>query len=87
MVDLGNEVNAMTPTFAAMLSLKVRKTDIGAQKIDGFTLETFEMILADFPMKDKLGRVRFFQETFLLADINMEVVLDTLFLTLSNADI
>ena len=38
-------------------------------------------------MIDKLGRARFFQETFLLADTTMEVVLGMPFLTLSNADI
>ena len=30
LVDLGSEVNTMTPTYAAKLGLKVRKTDIGA---------------------------------------------------------
>ena len=55
--------------------------------IDGSTLETFGMVLANFQVKDKLGRARFFQETFLLADISAEVVLGMPFLTLSNADV
>ena len=38
-------------------------------------------------MEDKLGRARFFQETFLLADMSTEVVLGMLFLTFSNADV
>ena len=38
-------------------------------------------------MKDKLGRARFFQKTFLLADISVEVVLGTFFLTFSNTNI
>ena len=45
------------------------------------------MVLANFQMEDKLGRARFFQKTFLLADISVEVVLEMPFLTLSNADI
>ena len=45
------------------------------------------MVLADFQVEDKLGRARFFQETFLLADISMEVVLGMPFLTLNNANI
>ena len=77
----------MTPAYAAKLGLQVRKADIGAQKIDGSTLETFGMVLADFQVEDKLGRVRFFQETFLLANISAEVVLGMPFLTLSNADV
>ena len=87
LVDLGSEVNAMTPVYSAKLGLQVRKTDIGAQKIDGFTLKTFGMVLADFQVEDKLGRVRFFHETFLLTDIIAEIVLGILFLTLSNADV
>ena len=87
LVDFGNEVNAMTPAYAAKRGLKVQKTDIKTEKIDGSTLETFEMVLADFQMKDKLGRARFIQEAFLLADISAEVVLDMPFLTLSNANV
>ena len=48
LIDLGNEVNAMTPTYATKLGLKIRKTDIKAQKIDGFTVNNFGMVLADF---------------------------------------
>ena len=87
LVDLSSKVNAMTPTYTAKLGFKVRKTDIEAQKIDGSTIETFEMVLANFQVEDKLGRSQFFQETFLLADISTEVVLGMPFLTLSNADI
>ena len=87
LVDSSSKVNAMTPAYAAKLGLKVQKTDIGAQKIDGSTLKTFGMILADFQVEDKLGRARFFQENFLLADISAEIVLGMSFLTLSNADV
>ena len=83
----GSEVNAMTPGYASKLGLKVRFIDIRAQKIDGSTLKTFGMVLASFQVKNTLGRARFFQETFLLADLSIEVVLRMPFLTLSNADI
>ena len=87
LIDLGNEVNAMTPAYASKLGLRVRHTDVGAQKIDGSTLQTFGMVLANFQVEDKLGRTRFFQETFLLADISAEVVLGMPFLTLSNVEV
>ena len=45
------------------------------------------MVIAAFQVKDKFGRARFFQETFLLADTRMEVVLKMPFLTLNNANI
>ena len=77
----------MTPVYAAKLGLKVRKTDIGAQKIDSSNLITFGMVLADFQVEDKLRRARFFQKTFLLTNISAELVLSMLFLILSNANI
>ena len=86
-IDLGSEVNAMTPAYTSKLGLRVRHTDVRAQKIDSFTLQLFGMVLANFQVEDQLGRTRFFQETFLLADISAEVVLGMPFLTLSNADV
>ena len=44
----GSEVNAMNPDYAWKLGLKIRRTNIGAQKIDGSALETFRMVIADF---------------------------------------
>ena len=87
LIDSGSKVNAMAPAYASKLGLKVYPTNVGAQKIDGSTLETFGMVLASFQVEDKLRRARFFQETFLLANISAEVVLGMLFLTLNNADV
>ena len=75
----------MTLAHAAKLGFKARHTSVGAQKINGSTLETFGMVLASFQVEDKLGRARFFQETFLLANTSIEVVLGMPFLTLSKA--
>ena len=87
LIDLGSEVNAIHPAYATKLGLRARKIDVGAQKIDRSYLDTFGMVIADCSVKNKLGRVRFFQETFLLANIGLKVVLGILFLTLSKADI
>ena len=76
----------MNPTFAWKLGLHIRKTNVGAQKIDGSALETFEMMIADFQVKDKGNRPRFFQKTFLVADTKFKVVLGILFLKISNAN-
>ena len=64
LIDSGSEVNAITPAYASQLGLRARHTNVGAQKIDGSTLKTFGMVLASFQVEDKLGRARFFQETF-----------------------
>ena len=87
LLDSGSEVNAMAAAYLAHLGLKVRMTDVGAQKIDGSSLATYGMIIAAFQIVNKLGHSWFFQEIFLLADISMEVVLGMLFLTFSNADV
>ena len=50
----------MNPDFARKLGFKVRKTNVGAQKIDGSALETFGMVIADFQMEDKANMPRFF---------------------------
>ena len=85
LINFENEVNTMTPTFTAKLSFVTHKTDAGAQKINGLPLVTYGMVLASFSVQDKLEKIWFFRETFLLADTSMEVVLGMLFLTLSDA--
>ncbi len=76
----------MTPAYVAELSLTTQKTSFGAQNIDGSPLETYGMASARFSLQDSLGKDRFFEETFLLADTSMKVVLRMPFLALSNAD-
>ena len=87
LLDSGSEVNAMTLAYAAHLGLKVRVINDDAQKIDGSSLATYGMVIAAFQIFNKLSCSRFFQKTFLLTDINMEVFLSMVFLIFSNADI
>ena len=77
----------MSPAYAKKLGLKTRKTNVRAQKIDGSALKIFGMVIADFQVEDKGDRPRFFQETFLVADIKFKVVLGMPFLKISNADL
>ena len=48
LLNSGSKIKAMSPAYAKKLGLKTRKTKVGAQKIDGSALETFEMVIADF---------------------------------------
>ena len=86
MLNTSNKINAINPDYAWKLELKIRKTNVGAQKIDGSALETFEMIIADFQIENKASRPRFFQETFLVANTKFEIILKMLFLRISNMD-
>ncbi len=52
LLDLGSEVNAISQAFAQQLSLNIRKTNVGAQKIDGTTLETYGRVVSTFSMLD-----------------------------------
>lgn len=56
LINFGSEVNIITWSYTTKLGLKIRTTNVGAQKIDVFTLETFVMTLASFQIEDKLGR-------------------------------
>ena len=40
------------------------------------------MVIAGFQVQDKFGKARFFQETFLVANTSVEVVLEMPFLAL-----
>ena len=60
MFDSDSKVNTMSLAYIKRLDLNTWKTNVRAQKIDGFVLETFEMVIADFQVEDKGGRPRFF---------------------------
>ncbi len=77
----------MSQAFTQQLGLKIRKTNVGAQKIDGTTLETYGMVVSTFSVLDKDGRERLFEQSFLLADVRPDIVLGMPFLTMSNTDV
>ena len=87
LLNSGSEVNVMHPAFAERLGLVVQTTNVGAQKINGTTLETYGMVVAAFSVTDQANRVRFFEETSLVANVSPNVVLGMPFLTLSSANI
>ena len=75
LLNSGSEINAMSLAYVERLGFKTRKTNVGAQKINGSALEIFGMVIANFQVEDKDGRSRFFQKTFLVADIKFKVIL------------
>ena len=87
LLDSKSEVNTMNLAFASQLGLKIRKTNVGAQKIDGTTLETYGMVVSTFSMSDKNGTERFFEKSFPLTEVNLEIVFEIPFLTMSNANV
>ena len=87
LLDSMSENNRIKQVFASQLSLKIWKTNVGAQKIDKTTLETYGIVVFIFFVWDKDGRERFFKESFFMAEVKPKIVLEIPFLTMSNADV
>lgn len=77
----------MISTYTLKLGFVIRKIDIGTQKIDSSIFITYKMVIASLSLQNKFGYIKFFEKTFLLAEISIQVVLEMSFLSLSNADI
>ena len=73
--DFGNKVNTVQPTFIKKLSFLIRPSYVGAQKIDGTILNNYGMVLAAFSVINKANQGIFFEETFLMANVSLEIVL------------
>ena len=50
-------------------------------------LNTYGMVVIPFSVMDKANRVRFFEETFRVANVSLEIVFEMPFLTLSSTDV
>ncbi len=55
--------------------------------MDGIILETYKIVVFTFFILNKDGKERFFDQSFLLADIKPDIVFKNHFLIISNADI
>lgn len=71
--------------YTLKLKLKVYFTNIKAEKIDNFIFKILEMVLTNFKIKIEFQKLWFFWEILLLANSNIEIVLEILFLILSKA--
>ena len=87
LTNLGIEINVIHLTFAKQLDLPIRPIDVEVQKIDGSTMDIYKMVIAAFSIMDKANQVRFFEKTFLVANVSPKVVFGMLFLILSGANI
>lgn len=82
-----SEVNTIYLTFAQELGFSIRSTDIRAQKIDNTMLDTYRIIFAAFLVTDKVNQIRFFEQTFLVTNVCLEVVFGIFFLILNSVNI
>lgn len=77
----------MSLIYAVKIGLAIRSNNVGTQKIDGLPLKTYKMVVAKNLVQDKDSKDRLFEETFLIANTSIDVILGMLFLNLNNADI
>lgn len=70
-----------------MLYLIPRSTNFSTLKIDNLALKTYETITNRLSIEDKLKQIYFFEETFLLTNTNIKIVLKMLFFCFSNINI
>ena len=87
LIDLGIEVNIMNLDLGKKLVLQVYKTKIDIQKIDSSKLDIFDMVRASFLVENKERKSRFFEEIFLLIDINIDIALGIPVFIFSNIEI
>lgn len=48
LINLSNKINAMILGYIEKIGLKIRSTNIKAQKIDGSIIDIFEIVFASF---------------------------------------
>ena len=87
LIDSDSEVNMMNQAFARKLGLRVYKTKINTPNINSSKLDNFGIVIAFFLMENKKRKFRFFEKTFLLANISMDIALGIPSLTLSNVKV
>ncbi len=87
LLNLRSEVNIISQVFTLYLNLKIEKTNTRIQKIDDTTLKTYKIVIFTFFVLDKDDKVRFFEESFLLANVKSNIVFKLFFLTISYTNI
>lgn len=81
---MDSKINVIHPVYAKKIGLLIY---VGAQKIGGSALAIFGIVIAAFLINNKDGKGRFFEKTFLLANISLDVIFGMLFLILNNTNI
>lgn len=87
LLDSGSEANLISQGYASELPLKIMDTSWGLATINKQQISIQGMVIAGFEVTDSLDHTRYFEETFLIADIPQPVVLGMPFLKLGNPDV
>lgn len=77
----------MTSVFVVKLGSLILPINISIQKVNRSTLITYSIVIIEFLIQGKLGKIWYFEKTILLININMDVILEISFLAINNAKI
>ena len=86
-INFGSEVKAISLVYIVKLDFRVYSIAVGVEKTDSFFFKIFDIVITSFQVFDKFSKIKFFKKMFLLANSNIKVVLEILFLIFSNANI
>lgn len=81
---MNSKINIITPIFANKLSFSIKKIWVKAQIINQLIFKIFGIVMMDFPLQNNNKKVRFFEKTFLLAIISINIVLEIFFFIFSD---
>lgn len=76
----------MISAYTLKLGLTTRKSSVRVQDIDSNALEIYNMVTARFLLQDSLEKFRLFEETFLLVNTSIEIILGISLLSFNNID-
>lgn len=78
------KINVIYFDFIKKFNLYIQNTDMKTQKINGSKLKIFRIVIVLFLIENKVEGSWFFEKTFLLTNINIDVTLKMSFLKLNN---
>lgn len=84
LINSGSNNDAMQSSFKKKLDLCICKINVNTQKINSSRLQIYGIVLGLFWVDKKDGKPHFFEETFLLADISIDIAFKISFFTLNN---
>lgn len=87
LINCNSENNVITPAYLTKWWLRPKPINNSTQKLHGLPPEIYDIASASFLLYNNLGKIWFFEETFLVADINIKVVLKMPFIALGNIDV
>lgn len=82
-----NKSGSLGPSSEAKIALKVTQLAPELVPVYNIALETNKIVIARLLLQNKLGRIWFFEETYLFANSSIKIVLKIVFFTLSNINI